>query len=257
MNRLDKILVRKGLAASRTKAAEIIERYGVRVLSKQGEWLVFDKSWQPPSHTVDCEYELLSKELNQYVGRGALKLASAIQRVSLQLEGKNIVDVGQSTGGFTDFCLSQGAKKVLGIEIGFAQLHPRLKKDQRVICWEKTSVFDVQRDQLTSVLDHAVEVVLADVSQVEITALIEQITLWKPSSALILLKPQYQKRILAGYPKGRVHFNDPLLQEKCVQLVLESVQNKPWNLVDFFPSAVCGAEGSQEYWVYLQWNSSS
>lgn len=251
-DRLDKLLVTKGLASSRTKAAEIIERYGVRVRGHEREWVVFDKSWQVPEGVGELSYELLSQDLNLYVSRGALKLASAIEHTALEMKDKTIVDVGQSTGGFTDFCLHQGAKKVLGIEVGFDQLHPTLKQDPRVICLERTSVFDVRRDQLISILGESVDLIVADVSQVEMAELLPHILAWLPRSILLLLKPQYQRKIQAHYAKGRIDFSDPKLAEMCRQLAVDILEGLEWNLVDFFPSRICGAEGSQEYWVYMK-----
>lgn len=250
--RLDKVLVTKGLASSRTKAAEMIERYGVRVQSEGHEWLVFDKSWSPPQGIGELSYTLLSQDLNLYVSRGALKLAAAMEHTGLELKGKMIVDVGQSTGGFTDVCLSRGAQRVLGIEVGFDQLHPKLRQDPRVTCWERTSVFEIKRNHLTSVLGELIDLVVADVSQVEISDLVPHVLSWRPESMLLLLKPQYQKKLQRDYTRGRINFSDPHLLEKCRELAQQTLQDSGWSLLDFFPSSICGAEGSQEYWIYIK-----
>jgi len=131
--RIDQLLVQRGLASTRSQAQRLIAN-GVEW--RQGE------AWRRIAKNGDelpdsAEVRLLDDSEARYVSRGGLKLEAALKQVGLSVQGFACLDVGQSTGGFTDCLLQQGAKSVVGVDVGSAQLHPKLRSDPRVLCVER------------------------------------------------------------------------------------------------------------------------
>jgi 23S rRNA (cytidine1920-2'-O)/16S rRNA (cytidine1409-2'-O)-methyltransferase len=146
--RLDKILLQRGLVSSRVRAEQIIREVGVKVngklISKTGK-----------KFPIDATIEMMAEEL-PWVSRGALKLIEALDHWNPAIEDACILDVGASTGGFTEVLLSRNAKKVFCIDVGKDQLHAKLKSDQRVINLEKTHVRDLTQRLIPELADGCV-----------------------------------------------------------------------------------------------------
>jgi 23S rRNA (cytidine1920-2'-O)/16S rRNA (cytidine1409-2'-O)-methyltransferase len=176
--RLDKELARRGLVASRSQAESYIKLGKVRVNGK-----ILNKS----SILVSTRDRLAVEQGEQYVGRAALKLASVADRLGLDFKDKTVLDVGSSTGGFTDYSLKRGAAKVIAVDVGTGQLHPSLRSDERVELHEKTDI----RDFIT---DKKVDIILIDTSFISLRHILPAINKLSGADTQIvaMLKPQFE-----------------------------------------------------------------
>ncbi len=176
--RLDHLLVAKKLVPTRSQAESYIRLGQVkvegRVISKPGYFV-----------REDAKIEFGAKE--QYVSRAALKLASVAQTLKFDFKNKTVLDVGSSTGGFTDFALQHGAKKVIAVDVGTDQLHSKLRADDRVEVHEKTDIRDFVTDQ-------NIDVVVIDVSFISMTKILTHISslITKHSVIVAMCKPQFE-----------------------------------------------------------------
>lgn len=191
MQRLDLLLVETGLAETRTRAQRLI-REG-RVEARLGQWQRLHKpSFKLPAGTpIRIEHAAADR----YVSRGALKLQHALETLQLPLEGITALDVGQSTGGFTDCLLQHGVTRVVGIEVGHDQLHPRLRQDPRVLCLEGYNARALQPDLKAETPDgKGFDLAVMDVSFISQTLILPSLApLLCPGGWLItLVKPQFE-----------------------------------------------------------------
>ena len=150
--RIDQLLVQRGLASTRSQAQRLIAD-GVEWRQGQSQGNSQGNSWRRIAKNGDelpdgAQVRLLDDSEARYVSRGGLKLEAALQAVGLSVQGFACLDVGQSTGGFTDCLLQQGAASVVGVDVGSAQLHPRLRSDPRVLCVEKVNARVLSVDDL-------------------------------------------------------------------------------------------------------------
>jgi 23S rRNA (cytidine1920-2'-O)/16S rRNA (cytidine1409-2'-O)-methyltransferase len=243
--RLDQYIVQSGWAPSRSKAQEMIERGDVRVFSK-------GVSVEPKaSLTVDDHVRvmLVSAELNKFVSRAGLKLERALDRTGIEVKKKFFLDVGQSTGGFTDCLLQNGAEVVIGIDVGHGQLHEKIRKHDKVIFFENVNARELQNlPVITSHFpDEGFDGIVMDVS------FTSQKILWastlpylkKGGYFLSLVKPQFE----IGMRK--------LDEDESLELVVkceivEGLKNLNFEVIDYFPSEVEGRDGTQEFFVYAE-----
>ena len=184
--RLDVELARRGLATSRSQAENMIRLGQVEVDGR-----VATKAGQPVQ--LDSAIRLLSTE--QYVSRAGLKLASVASGFKVEFQGKVVLDVGSSTGGFTDYALQHGAERVIAVDVGTDQLHPSLRADERVELHEKTDIRDFQTDQ-------PIDIIVCDVSFISLREILPHVARALMGSQTVLLamvKPQFE----AG--KGQVN----------------------------------------------------
>jgi 23S rRNA (cytidine1920-2'-O)/16S rRNA (cytidine1409-2'-O)-methyltransferase len=232
--RADKVLAEKGLVSTRSQAKSLIENGDVKVngvvLKKAGELI-------DPSSEIEITAEL-------FVGRGALKLEKALATFKLSVKDKVFLDVGASTGGFTQVLLNAGASKVYAIDVGHDQLAPELRKDPRVINLEGTNIKD-----LASLPELAHGAVM-DLSFISITKVLEKVKeLLQPGAFLIaLVKPQFE----AGrerLPKDGV-IKDPTVQEEVLNEVLTFAQAHGWIHHQTIDSPILGKSGNREF---LSW----
>lgn len=191
MQRLDLLLVEAGLAETRTRAQRLI-REG-RVEAQLGRWQTLNKpAFKLPAGTpVRIEH----RDEDRYVSRGALKLQHALNRLQQPLEGITALDVGQSTGGFTDCLLQHQVARVVGIEVGHDQLHPRLRQDPRVLCLEGYNARALQPELLQHTPDaRGFDLAVMDVSFISQTLILPSLApLLRPGGWLIsLVKPQFE-----------------------------------------------------------------
>lgn len=231
--RADILLVEKGLFDSRAKARAAIEAGGVTVGGK-----VVAKA----SESLDEDAEIVAEAAHPWVGRGALKLVRALELWPVRVEGRVAIDVGASTGGFTEVLLSKGAVRVLAVDVGRDQLHPSLKADERVV---DLSPLDARA--LTS--EHApegVELVVTDVSFIALEkALPAALALARPGADLVaLVKPQFEAgRENVG--KGGL-VKDPDVIAACVERVSAFLEGAGWRVREHADSPIAGGEGQVE-----------
>ncbi len=236
--RLDVLVVERGLAESREKARALILAGQVLVDGQKA-----DKAGTNVS--VDAAIEVLSQP--RYVGRGGLKLEAALDHFGIAVAGKVCLDVGSSTGGFTDCLLQRGAARVYAIDAGTGQLDWKLRNDPRVIVHEQTNARYLIRDQVPEPIDLAV----CDVSFISITMILPAIAglLASHAEMVILVKPQFElERHQVG--KGGI-VRDPALHLQACGRVEQAVQALGFQ-AQLIPSPVLGAEGNQEFLLHAR-----
>lgn len=177
--RLDQIVVAKGLVSSRSQAESFI---------KLGQVTVNGKAVTKPGFLVGEEADVVLTAKEQYVNRAALKLASVAQTLNLNFKEKVILDVGSSTGGFTEYALRHGAKKVIAVDVGTDQLHPTLRGNERIELHEQTDI----RDLTTT--SSPVDIVVIDVSFISLRLILPAVSkLSTPSTQIVaMVKPQFE-----------------------------------------------------------------
>jgi len=237
--RLDLLMVERGLADSREKAQRLI---------RAGEVLVDDAPAAKPGHEVPLDCHIRVRQPERFVGRGGLKLEEAFVRFPLlTAEGKICVDIGASTGGFTDCLLQHGAAQVFAVDVGKSQLHPRLAADPRVVVLDGCNARHLQPDDLPEPVDLAV----TDVSFISLRLILPAIDrlLRAGGETVALIKPQFE----AGreeVEKGGVVRN-PQTRQLVVERIRDfGVQSLGWQWLDFCPSPIRGPAGNVEYLSY-------
>jgi 23S rRNA (cytidine1920-2'-O)/16S rRNA (cytidine1409-2'-O)-methyltransferase len=231
--RADILLVEKGLFDSRAKARAAIEA---------GRVVADGKVVAKASETIDEDADILAEAAHPWVGRGALKLVRALELWPVAVEGRIAVDVGASTGGFTEVLLSKGAARVLAVDVGRDQLHPSLKADPRV-----TDLSPLDARALT--VEHApdgVDLVVTDVSFISLEkALPAALALARPGADLLaLVKPQFEAgRENVG--KGGL-VKDPEVIATCVERVSAFLEASGWSVREQADSPIAGGEGQVE-----------
>jgi 23S rRNA (cytidine1920-2'-O)/16S rRNA (cytidine1409-2'-O)-methyltransferase len=229
--RLDTLLVERGLATSRSQAQALVLAGLVPGYSKPG---------QP----VDDAAELRVERPPPYVSRGGEKLAHALGALGVSVAGRDCADVGASTGGFTDCLLQAGAARVVAIDVGYGQLHPRLRADTRVSVLERTNARDL------SALPFAPDLVVCDVSFISVTKVMPGVVaLARPGwEALILVKPQFE----AG--RSLVHkgvVRDPEVWREVLESVIEEAREWSGDAIGVVDSGLPGPKGNREFFVHL------
>ena len=240
--RLDVLLVEKGLAPSREKAKAIIMA-GIVYVDGNKE----DKAGTTfPENAVS---EVKGKTL-PYVSRGGLKLEKAMQKFPITLSGKVCMDVGSSTGGFTDCMLQNGATKVYAIDVGHGQLAWKLRNDERVVCMEKTNIRYVVPEDI----DELAAFSSIDVSFISLTKVLLPVKnlLTEDGQVVCLIKPQFEAGREKVGKKGVVR--DRAVHEEVIRMVMDYASS-----IDFYPlaldfSPVKGPEGNIEYLLFLSKN---
>ncbi len=233
--RVDVLLVQQGLVDSREKARRLI---------MAGQVFSGDQRMDKAGTKIDADTELKIKgSLLPYVSRGGLKLAKALQEFSVEVNGKVALDIGASTGGFTDCLLQHGAAKVYAIDVGYGQLAWKLRQDPRVVVWERTNIRHVEPDQL----DELGQLATVDVAFISLTKIFAVVaTLLGPQADLIaLIKPQFE----AG--PGQVGKNgivrNPKVHETVLLSVLASAGQAGFSVRAVTFSPVTGADGNIEF----------
>ena len=243
--RLDKLLLARGLASSRERAQALI---------LAGKVLVGGQKTEKAGTAVDAEAQirLLGADL-KYVGRGGLKLEKALAHWQIEVTGKVCVDVGASTGGFTDCLLQHGAARVIAVDTGHGQIDFRLRQDARVRLLEKTNARYLTRDQLGEVADF----IAMDVSFISATLVIPAvIAAALPESPeerrgrqmVVLVKPQFEVgRGQVG--KGGI-VRDDAAQQGAIEKVRLALLAQNCTQTDVIESPILGAEGNREFLLY-------
>ncbi len=238
--RLDLLLLKRGLATTRTKAQELIEAGKVSVDGKpvlrSGEKIL-------PA----CEISLSEAE-HPYVSRGGLKLEAALAAFGIDVKGMRVLDVGQSTGGFTHCLLLRGACAVVGVDVGKSQLAAVLKADSRVLCLEKQDIRTVCPEQLGPPFSFFV----ADLSFISLRLILPVLPrlLVQNATGVLLMKPQFevgQKNIGAG---GIVR--DAAARDRAVAELNRSCGENGFTVAGVMPSPITGGDGNMEFLFHLK-----
>ena len=239
--RLDVLLVKQGLAQSREKAKALIMAGDVFVDGQRE-----DKAGTLFEETK-ARIEVRSAGL-KYVSRGGLKLEKAMECFPICLDGKICMDIGASTGGFTDCMLQNGAKKVYSVDVGHGQLAWKLRNDERVVCMEKTNFRYVKPEDIPDRLDFA----SVDVSFISLTRiLLPARNLLQPAGEMVcLIKPQFEAGREKVGKKGVVR--DPYVHGEVIQKVMDFADLMGFLILGLTWSPVKGPEGNIEYLIHLR-----
>jgi 23S rRNA (cytidine1920-2'-O)/16S rRNA (cytidine1409-2'-O)-methyltransferase len=230
--RLDVLLVERGLAESRAQAQALVLAGLVRGYDKPGQ-------------QVPEEAELEVERPPRFVSRGGEKLANALGQLEVELDGRDAIDVGASTGGFTDCLLQGGVARVIAVDVGYGQLHPRLRADPRVTVLERTNVRELAE------LPFRPDLLVCDVSFISVRlALPPVLRLLEPGyDALVLVKPQFEAgREEVG--KGGV-VRDPDVHRRVLREVVDAALGWGATTVGVVDSGLPGPKGNREFFVHL------
>lgn len=238
--RLDVLLVQQGFAASREKAKAIIMSGNVFVKGQRE-----DKAGTFFQDTVEIE---VRGNTLKYVSRGGLKLEKAMEHFGVELEGRVCMDIGSSTGGFTDCMLQNGAVKVYAVDVGHGQLDWKLRQDERVVCMEKTNIRYVTTADIAEPVDFA----SIDVSFISLTrVLLPARELLTPEGQVVcLIKPQFEAGREKVGKKGVVR--DSAVHEEVIEKVAAYAVSISFELLHLEYSPIKGPEGNIEYLLHLQ-----
>jgi len=230
--RLDVVLVERGLAESRSQAQALVLAGRVRGHAKPGE-------------QVRDDVELDVEQPPRFVSRGGEKLQNALDAFGVDVSGRDCADVGASTGGFTDCLLQAGAARVAAIDVGYGQLHPRLRSDPRVAVLERVNA------RALSELPFAPELVVCDVSFISVRKVLPAVLrLAAPGwEALVLVKPQFEAG-RADVRRGGV-VRDPAVHRRVLRDVADAAQEWEAETVAVVDSGLPGPKGNREFFLHL------
>lgn len=238
-SRLDKILIDKGILSSRERARAFIMEGKVFV-----DGLAVIKAGTMISENAKIE---LKADDIPYVSRGGLKLATAIRHFNIDVSGKTAMDVGSSTGGFTDCLLQNGAKRVYCVDVGYGQLAWKLRQDARVVLIERTNIRYLQRERIPEDVD----VATIDVSFISLTKVVPNIIefLKETGEIIALIKPQFEVGKGEVDKGGIVKKEEKRLQ--AVDHIRQSLESLSLITQGIIQSPILGGKGNVEYLIYL------
>ena len=236
--RLDQHLVALGLAESRAKAKAAIETGGVTVDGEPA---------RAASQPVTEDSVITFEAAHRFVGRGALKLDHALTLWPVKVEGRVALDVGASTGGFTEVCLERGATKVYAVDVGTGQMHPRMAAHPQVVNLEQTDARNLTQELVPT----APELIVCDASFISlIKVLPKALGLAAPGADLVsLIKPQFEAETPKGVGrKGLV--KDPEAHAAAVERVRETLTSIGWTVNEVADSPILGGDGNKEFLIW-------
>ena len=237
--RLDVLLLDRGLAPSRERARALILAGQVSV-----DGQVVSKAGAPVA--ADARVDLSSPD-HPYVGRGGIKLAGALDAFEINPSGRRALDIGASTGGFTDVLLQRGAERVIALDVGRGQLDWRLRNDPRVLVREGVNARALTRDDVP----HDVSLVTIDVAFISLRHILPALPpfLDRPADVVALVKPQFE----AGRDEVGKHglVTDPAVHEAVIARVTDAALACGFARAGMTPSPIAGATGNQEFFLHL------
>lgn len=254
--RLDVYLLQNKLATSRTQARDLIEN-GFVFLDRGGKSICLQK----PGYTVDeserGSIRVEENPLQKYVSRAGLKLEGALRHTRCEAKGKTVLDVGQSTGGFTDCILRAGARQVVGVDVGHGQIHPDLKENPRVTALEGLHAKDIAQSELfqKQVPAGGFDLVLADVSFISLEKVMPFLApfLKRDGEYLFLVKPQFECGAEHLDKNGIVRDADVYVEvEKRIRQTAGQIFGE---VIGYFRSETPGKDGNQEFFIYGKKNT--
>ena len=235
--RLDVLLVERGLFESRSKARAAVEAGGVTVDGRPS---------LKPSDLVDEVAALAAEPAFPWVGRGGLKLDHALTLWPVAVQGRAVLDVGASTGGFTEVCLGRGARRVYAVDVGRGQLHPRLAADPRVIGLQATDARSLDR----ALIPEPIELIVCDASFIGLAKVLPAaLALAGPAADLIaLVKPQFEVGPEHVGRGGLV--KDEAVRQRALADVRAFLEGLGWNVRESADSPVTGGDGNREFLLW-------
>ena len=256
--RIDQLLVQRGLASTRSQAQ--------RLIADGVEWFQGD-TWKRITKNGDelpesAEVRLLDDSEARYVSRGGLKLEGALKVTGLQVAGWTCLDIGQSTGGFTDCLLQQGAAQVTGVDVGSNQVHPKIREDERVTCIEGVNARELDASHLIANEDHFTlgdgdsdpefDLVTGDLSFISLTLVLPALVpfLKADGHLLMLVKPQFELQPGQVGKGGLV--KDPALHAVVEQRIRDACAALDLVVQGWFDSPITGGDGNREFFVWAR-----
>jgi 23S rRNA (cytidine1920-2'-O)/16S rRNA (cytidine1409-2'-O)-methyltransferase len=248
--RADQLLLTRGLAPTRSAARRLIDSGGAQWRAAGG-WKVCSKAGEELAD--DAELRVTDDAELRWVSRGGIKLDGALARVGLDVSGLACLDAGQSTGGFSDVLLARGAARVVGFDVGHAQLHERLRGDARVVVIEGLHVRELAGSALAGQMPKGgFDLIVGDLSFISLAGALVYLAPWlKPGGhALLLAKPQFEV--------GRAHVGKGGLVRDAAQIArVETIFRDAcaalhWTVRDYFASPVAGGDGNHEFFVWAK-----
>jgi 23S rRNA (cytidine1920-2'-O)/16S rRNA (cytidine1409-2'-O)-methyltransferase len=238
--RADLLLVERGLFASRAKAREAIEA---------GLVLVDGVALKKPSDMVDSKSKIEAQKPYRWVSRGGLKLEAGLTHFQIDAKERICLDVGSSTGGFTDVLLSRGAAKVFAVDVGQGQLHERLLRNKRVVSLEQTDA----RNLDATLIPDAPSLVVCDASFISLKLVLPQALALAAEGAFLvaLIKPQFEAGREA-VREGRGIVRDEAIHEAVCADIAEWLAATGWNVLGIAPSPIEGGDGNREFLIGAQ-----
>ena len=241
--RADQLLFQQNLAESREQAKRFIMAGQVHMFQDTQKVPVTKAGLQV---SEDTEFSVLGQE--KYASRGAHKLLTAIEHFKLAITDTICLDVGASTGGFTECLLQHGAKKVYAVDVGYGQLHEKLRQDSRVINIERTNMRFIEAD----IIPDKIDLLVADVSFISLTKILPSCMdfLKEDAYLAVLIKPQFELGPNKT-EKGVVHSEE--LRQEAIQFVTDFCKNTlQLKIIGYIPSSIKGPKGNQEYILYMK-----
>jgi len=237
--RLDQLLVAQGLFSSREQAQRAV---------MAGEIKIGTRIAVKPSQLLAADAAVAVKPTRKYVGRGALKLEKTLDHFKIDMQGKVALDIGASTGGFTDCLLQRGTEKVYAVDVGHGQLDWKIRSDPRVIVLEKMNARFLSRKHIPELADLCV----IDVSFISLTLILPNaFELITPSGVILaLIKPQFELE-RADVGRGGI-VRDPELHQKAQDKIVQFVTRLGHTVTGIVPSAITGADGNQEFFACMR-----
>ncbi|SNY99308.1 TlyA family RNA methyltransferase [Halomonas sp. hl-4] len=249
MTRLDQLLVSQGLVSSRTRAQRLI-RHG-RVYLAEGTTPLTKPS---EKWAVETSFYVAPDPEERYVSRAGLKLEALLNALTLRLDGLNVLDVGQSTGGFSDCALHFGARHVIGVEVGHDQLDVRLRGDPRITCLEGINGRAMSADKALqrALAMHPIDVAVMDVSFISQTLILPEIAALLPGGGRLisLVKPQFELTPKALDKRGVVR--NPAHYQQVEERLHKTCQALGLMITHWQISPITGGDGNHEFLLYAQ-----
>jgi 23S rRNA (cytidine1920-2'-O)/16S rRNA (cytidine1409-2'-O)-methyltransferase len=237
--RIDQTLVERGFFASRERAQRAI---------MAGEVRVGDRVFAKAAELIEIDAPISIVQPPQFASRGALKLGGALDFFGVEVKGRIALDIGSSTGGFTDCLLQRGAAKLFAVDVGHGQLAWKLRNDPRVTVMEKVNARFLSREDIPEVADLCV----IDVSFISLTLILPRaFELIAPEGMILaLIKPQFELQRKDVGRGGIVR--GPALHEKAQQKIVKFVEEANYHVVGLVPSTITGTDGNQEFFICIR-----
>jgi 23S rRNA (cytidine1920-2'-O)/16S rRNA (cytidine1409-2'-O)-methyltransferase len=236
--RLDELLVERGIAGTRRQALAILLS-GVVLVDGQKE----EKGGSQVEETAEIR---LTSSPSKYVSRGGFKLEGALKALELRVTGFVCLDLGASTGGFTDCLLQAGAQKVFAFDVGTGLLNWRIQQDPRVIVRDRYNV----RHLTPAEVGQPVDLIVGDLSFISVKQILQPLRAFEDSSLLLLIKPQFEAERDEVEKGGLI--SDSAKQLEILERVKNSVKKEGYEILGELPSPILGRKGNQEFFLYLK-----